>query len=111
MECRVLYDLSLYLGCTVAHSGSPSCSRHMHRYLQHKVDTAEKADHVAALQEARNIEEFGRNFATDPTVKIPWVRRDLCGSKVVVMEWIEGIRCTDINGIRTSGIDIEEFIR
>jgi predicted unusual protein kinase regulating ubiquinone biosynthesis (AarF/ABC1/UbiB family) len=63
------------------------------------------------LQEARNIEEFGRNFASDPTVKIPWVRRDLCGSKVVVMEWIEGIRCTDIAGIRNSGIDIDEFIR
>eukprot|EP00878_Enallax_costatus_P012227 GHUV01012770.1.p1 GENE.GHUV01012770.1~~GHUV01012770.1.p1 ORF type:complete len:441 (+),score=154.57 GHUV01012770.1:704-2026(+) len=63
------------------------------------------------MQEARNIEEFGRNFASDPTVKIPWVRRDLCGSKVVVMEWIEGIRCTDINGIRTSGVDVEEFIR
>jgi predicted unusual protein kinase regulating ubiquinone biosynthesis (AarF/ABC1/UbiB family) len=44
-------------------------------------------------------------------VKIPWVRRDLCGSKVVVMEWIEGIRCTDIAGIRNSGIDIDEFIR
>ncbi|KAF6265079.1 ABC1 family-domain-containing protein [Scenedesmus sp. NREL 46B-D3] len=63
------------------------------------------------MQEARNIEEFGRNFASDPTVKIPWVRRDLCGSKVVVMEWIEGIRCTDIAGIRTSGIDVDEFIR
>uniref|UniRef100_A0A383V4T5 Protein kinase domain-containing protein n=1 Tax=Tetradesmus obliquus TaxID=3088 RepID=A0A383V4T5_TETOB len=63
------------------------------------------------MQEARNIEEFGRNFASDPTVKIPWVRRDLCGSKVVVMEWIEGIRCTDIPGIRNSGIDVDEFIR
>eukprot|EP00882_Tetradesmus_deserticola_P002208 GHRQ01002360.1.p1 GENE.GHRQ01002360.1~~GHRQ01002360.1.p1 ORF type:complete len:697 (+),score=310.24 GHRQ01002360.1:143-2092(+) len=63
------------------------------------------------MQEARNIEEFGRNFASDPTVKIPWVRRDLCGSKVVVMEWIEGIRCTDIAGIRSSGIDVDEFIR
>eukprot|EP00775_Hariotina_reticulata_P007990 gene7990-8188_t len=63
------------------------------------------------LQEARNIEEFGRNFASDPTVKIPWVRRDLCGSKVVVMEWIDGIRCTDFAGIRSSGIDVDEFIR
>ncbi len=34
-------------------------------------------------QEARNIEEFRRNFASDPTVKIPWVRRDLCSSKVI----------------------------
>lgn len=66
---------------------------------------------VRVLQEARNIEEFGRNFANDPTVKIPWVRRDLCGSQVVVMEWIEGIRCTDIAGIRSSGVDVDEFIR
>lgn len=66
---------------------------------------------ACVLQEARNIEEFGRNFANDPTVKIPWVRRDLCGSQVVVMEWIEGIRCTDIAGIRSSGVDVDEFIR
>ena len=50
------------------------------------------------VQESRNIEEFGRNFAADPNVKIPWVRKDLCGSKVVVMEWIDGIRCTDVDG-------------
>lgn len=68
-------------------------------------------DLLLLRQEARNIEEFGRNFANDPTVKIPWVRRDLCGSRVVVMEWIEGIRCTDIAGIRSSGTDIDEFIR
>ncbi len=63
------------------------------------------------LQEARNIEEFHRNFEGDPSVKIPWVRRDLCGKKVVVMEWIEGRRCTDIAGIRSSGIDIDNFIK
>ena len=63
------------------------------------------------LQEARNIEEFGRNFEGDAHVKIPWVRRDLCGPNVVVMEWIDGIRCTDAAGIRASGIDTAEFIR
>ncbi len=62
------------------------------------------------LQEARNIEEFGRNFANDPNVKIPWVRRDLCGKSVVVMEWIEGTRCTDIAGVRAS-TNVEDFIR
>jgi predicted unusual protein kinase regulating ubiquinone biosynthesis (AarF/ABC1/UbiB family) len=27
------------------------------------------------------------------------------------MEWIDGIRCTDPDGIRSSGLDVEEFIR
>lgn len=62
-------------------------------------------------QEARNIEDFYRNFANDPAVKIPWVRKDLCGSRVVVMEWIDGIRCTDPARIKSSGVDTDEFIR
>lgn len=47
------------------------------------------------LQEARNIEEFIENFKDDPTVKIPRVYKQYSGSHVLVMEWIDGIRCTD----------------
>lgn len=62
-------------------------------------------------QEARNIQEFRNNFTGDATVKIPWVRPDLCGPKLLVMEWIDGIRCTDPDAIRASGISVENFIR
>ena len=27
------------------------------------------------------------------------------------MEWIEGVRCTDPDGIRAAGIDVDTFIR
>lgn len=37
-------------------------------------------------------QDFYANFDGDPLVKIPWVRRDLSGPKVLVMEWIDGIR-------------------
>lgn len=47
------------------------------------------------LQEARNIEDFLENFKDDPTVKIPQVYKQLSGSRVLVMEWIDGIRCTN----------------
>lgn len=46
-------------------------------------------------QEARNLEDFLENFKNDPTVKIPRVYKKLSGSRVLVMEWIDGIRCTD----------------
>lgn len=35
------------------------------------------------------------NFKDDPTVKIPKVYKNLSGSRVLVMEWIDGIRCTN----------------
>lgn len=60
--------------------------------------------------EARNIEDFLENFKDDPTVKIPRVYRQLSGSRVLVMEWIDGIRCTDPQAIRDEGIDIDGFL-
>ena len=55
--------------------------------------------------EAQNIEDFYNNFKKDPTVKIPWVRKDLSGPRMLVMEWIDGIRCTEPDKIRKSGIN------
>ena len=46
-------------------------------------------------QEARNIEDFLENFKDDPTVKIPRVYKQFSGPRVLVMEWIDGIRCTN----------------
>ena len=57
------------------------------------------------------LQDFYRNFSNDPKVKIPWVRRDLSGPRVLTMEWIDGIRCTDPAAIRASGMDVAEFIR
>ncbi|KAG6770887.1 hypothetical protein POTOM_026586 [Populus tomentosa] len=60
--------------------------------------------------EARNIEDFLENFKDDPTVKIPRVYRKLSGSRVLVMEWIDGIRCTNPQAIRDAGIDLNGFL-
>uniref|UniRef100_A0A803LYR5 Protein kinase domain-containing protein n=1 Tax=Chenopodium quinoa TaxID=63459 RepID=A0A803LYR5_CHEQI len=60
--------------------------------------------------EARNIEEFLENFKDDPTVKIPKVYKQYSGSRVLVMEWIDGIRCTDPQAVRDSGLDMDGFL-
>ena len=39
------------------------------------------------------------------------MRPDLCGPRVLVMEWIDGVRCTNPAGIRASGLDLSQFIR
>ena len=62
-------------------------------------------------QERRNLTDFYNNYRDDPYVKIPQVYPKYCSSKVLVMEWITGVRCTDPQGIRDAGIDVDEFIR
>ncbi|XP_058724781.1 protein ACTIVITY OF BC1 COMPLEX KINASE 1, chloroplastic isoform X1 [Vicia villosa] len=60
--------------------------------------------------EARNIEDFLENFKNDPTVKIPLVYKQLSGPRVLVMEWIDGIRCTNPQAIKEGGIDLDGFL-
>ena len=40
--------------------------------------------------EAANIERFAENFASEPTIDVPRVHRDLSHGRVLVMDWIEG---------------------
>ena len=61
-------------------------------------------------QEARNIEDFIVNFKNDPTVKIPLVYNKFSGSRVLVMEWIDGIRCTDPQVCRIHHINFYLFL-
>ena len=68
----------------------------------------EELDYV---QEGRNLTEFYENFRDDPIVKIPKFYKEYSGSKVLTMEWIDGIRCTDPSGIVAAGIEVEEFIK
>ena len=62
--------------------------------------------------EATNIQDFYNNFRGDPYVKIPWVRQDLTGRTCLVMEWIDGIRCTDPAAIHACPtINVQDFIQ
>uniref|UniRef100_A0A7S0R3S3 Protein kinase domain-containing protein n=1 Tax=Pyramimonas obovata TaxID=1411642 RepID=A0A7S0R3S3_9CHLO len=62
-------------------------------------------------QEARNQMDFYENYRGDPYVYIPKLFTEYCSNRVLVMEWVNGVRCTDPQGIVEAGIDVEEFIR
>ncbi|HAL70240.1 MAG TPA: ABC transporter [Verrucomicrobiales bacterium] len=61
--------------------------------------------------EKRNIEEFTRNFADEPNVRIPAVYADLCSSQIITMEQLQGLPGTDIGALRASGENLAEFAR
>ena len=67
----------------------------------------EELDYV---QEGRNLVDFYENFKDDPIVKIPKFYPEYSGKKVLVMEWIDGVRCTNSKEICDT-LDVDEFIR
>jgi ubiquinone biosynthesis protein len=59
--------------------------------------------------EAKNIEDFRRCFEDDPVICIPEVIWELTSSRVLTMEFIEGVPLSDIQKIRVeySEVDVE----
>jgi len=63
------------------------------------------------LQEGKNAEIFARNFADNPKIKIPLVYWPFTTSKVLTLEYLEGIKITDFDEIDRQGIDRKEIAR
>jgi ubiquinone biosynthesis protein len=61
--------------------------------------------------ERRNQEEFIRHFARDRTVHFPAVHPALCSRRVLTMERLRGVSAEDVEGLRKSGVDLNEFAR
>ncbi len=57
------------------------------------------------LYEGRNIEIFARNFKDDPRIYIPRVFWNYTTRYMLTMDRIDGIKITDIEALRTAGID------
>ncbi len=57
------------------------------------------------IKEARNIDQFARHFAEDPTVHIPKVYWDYCTDRVNVQEEIRGVSGVDGAMLRAHDLD------
>jgi len=57
------------------------------------------------IQEGKNISRFKRNFDKDPTVFFPLYYSEYSTSKLLVMDYVDGIKASDINMIEEAGLD------
>jgi ubiquinone biosynthesis protein len=55
--------------------------------------------------EAANMERVAAQFLNDPTVYIPKVYRELSSSRVLVTEFVSGIKISDIEALDRAGFD------
>ncbi len=59
--------------------------------------------------EAAALSELGENTHDDPGFRVPWVDWERTGRDVVTMEWIDGIKMNDIDGLRAAGHDLPKI--
>jgi predicted unusual protein kinase regulating ubiquinone biosynthesis (AarF/ABC1/UbiB family) len=61
--------------------------------------------------EGRNAEKFAANFHDDPTVKVPLIYWRYTSQRVLTLEWIDGIKLTDLEAVRKAGLDRDKLIK
>src|SRR6185436_13583253 len=62
-------------------------------------------------REARNLQQFSRNFARSPHVRIPRFYPQLSTGRVLTMEWLDGSRLCDPVLKQTPAIDLGQVTR
>jgi predicted unusual protein kinase regulating ubiquinone biosynthesis (AarF/ABC1/UbiB family) len=61
--------------------------------------------------EGRNAETVARLFAGRPDVAVPAVVWEHTSRRVLVMDFAEGIKITDVEALRSAGVDLERVAR
>ncbi|MEM8614434.1 MAG: AarF/ABC1/UbiB kinase family protein [Cyanobacteria bacterium P01_H01_bin.105] len=67
-------------------------------------------EEIDYLNEGRNAEAFAANFSDDPKVKVPAIYWRYTSTRVLTLEWIDGLKLTDIERVRTAGLDSDELV-
>lgn len=62
-------------------------------------------EEINFISEAANCRRFKEMFKDDPTIYIPAVYEDYTTRRVLVLEWINGIKINDYAALQAAGID------
>ncbi|HEY2883443.1 MAG TPA: AarF/ABC1/UbiB kinase family protein [Pirellulales bacterium] len=62
-------------------------------------------------REERNLQQFAHLFRGDETLRIPKSYPELCTSRVLTMEYLEGVKLSHTEKAEEAGYDLEEIAR
>lgn len=91
--------------------------RHVAGWAIHKPTRAVKdfaqtiAEELDYKIEASHQDRLEARFKDDPTVRVPRVIREATTSHILTMEFIDGIKVSDLQALRAAGTDLEEVAR
>ena len=62
------------------------------------------------LNEASNAEAFRDLHSHNPRIAVPAIYRDATSRRVLTMEWIDGVKLTNLDAVRELGIDPDDMV-
>lgn len=68
-------------------------------------------DELDLMFEAANASQLRRNFVNSQVLQVPEVYYDFCAREVLVLEWMQGIPVSQIEVLRTQGVDLKQLAR
>lgn len=68
-------------------------------------------EEIDYINEGKNAERFAEYFRDDPKVKVPQIYWQCSSRRVLTLEWIDGIKLTEIDKIKAVGLDADEIVK
>jgi ubiquinone biosynthesis protein len=62
-------------------------------------------------REQRNLQQFAKNFRGECILRVPRTHAELSTSRVLTMEFLEGVPLSDMASVRNDGFDLDEVAR
>ncbi|MFM7394964.1 MAG: ABC1 kinase family protein [Cyanobium sp.] len=62
------------------------------------------------LNEAANAEKFARLHRHNPRIAVPRIHHQATSRRVLTMEWIEGVKLTNLEAVRAIGVDPDDMV-
>ena len=62
------------------------------------------------INEANNAEKFGVLHQHNPRIAVPVIYHKATSRRVLTMEWIDGVKLTNLEGVREMGIDPDDMV-
>jgi predicted unusual protein kinase regulating ubiquinone biosynthesis (AarF/ABC1/UbiB family) len=62
------------------------------------------------LNEAANAERFRELHRNNPRIAVPAIYRNATSRRVLTMEWIDGVKLTNLDAVRAMGIDPDDMV-
>ncbi len=68
-------------------------------------------EEIDYINEGKNAERFAEYFRDDPKVKVPQIYWQCSSRRVLTLEWIDGIKLTEVDKIQALGLDADEIVK
>jgi predicted unusual protein kinase regulating ubiquinone biosynthesis (AarF/ABC1/UbiB family) len=62
------------------------------------------------LNEAANAEKFARLHRHNPRIAVPRIHHQATSRRVLTMEWIDGVKLTNLEAVRAIGVDPDDMV-